>query len=47
MIEQIERIINGLLQCEMTGDKAMTEVVEILNKEGKCKDETYDACTKE
>lgn len=47
MMEQLEQVINGWLQCEITGDKAMSEVVQILNKEGKYKDEIHNACTKE
>ncbi len=31
----------------MIGDKAMIEVIKILNKEGKRKDETNNACTEE
>lgn len=46
-MEEIKFVIDQWLKCEITGDNAMGQVVEIFKKNRGNQDEIINACTKE
>ena len=47
MNQKFENIISRWLKCEQTGDGTMSEIIKILDEEGKNKNEAADVYIKE